>query len=233
MLPFSRHGETHLSSRAGWLRASVLGADDGIVSTASLVLGVAAADGTRSAVLAAGVAGLVAGALSMAAGEYVSVASQRDVEEADVERERSELARQPEAELEELVRIYTGRGLTEETARRAARELTERDALTTHVRDELGLVPHLLARPWQAAGASAAAFSLGAIIPIVVLLIAPAAARTALVVVTALAALALLGTLGAAAGGAARRPAAARVLVGGAVAMAATWAIGSLVGAAL
>jgi len=229
--PTKGHRERHLASRAGWLRAAVLGADDGIVSTASLLLGVAAAGASRAQLIAAGVAGLVAGAMSMGAGEYVSVASQRDVELADISRETRELAADPRAELQEMADIYVRRGLDRPTAEMVARQLTARDALAAHVRDELGLAPELLARPVQAAGASATAFSLGALLPLMALLIVPSSVRLAAIVVTSLVALALLGMLGAMAGGAPRRRAAIRVLVGGAAAMAATSIIGSLVGA--
>lgn len=221
-------------SRAGWLRAAVLGADDGIVSTAALVLGVAASDASRAATLTAGLAGLVAGAMSMAVGEYVSVSSQRDVEQADLARERAELAADPEAELDELTRIYERRGLSATLAREVAVELskgTAADRLAVHARDELGLTDEMLARPLQAAVASAMSFSLGAAIPIIVLFLSSRSLRVALIATTALAALALLGFVGASAGGARRDRASLRVLVGGAAAMAATTLIGRLVGA--
>lgn len=228
-----RQDERHLAGRGGWLRAAVLGADDGIVSTASIMLGVTAAHAARGAVITAGVAGLVAGAMSMAAGEFVSVASQSDVEEADIEREIREQAANPEAEFQELVAIYRARGLSEATARTAVAEMTRVDPLGSHVRDELGLVAHLRARPAQAAVASAVAFAIGGLIPLIVLLLAPSEVRATAVVAAALMGLAALGVLGAVAGGAPRRRAAWRVLIGGAAAMAATALIGSLLGTAL
>ena len=226
-----RHGERHLAGRAGWLRAAVLGADDGIVSTASLVLGVAASSASRSAILTAGLAGLVAGAMSMAAGEYVSVSSQRDAERADLGRERLELATDAGAELSELASIYEQRGLRAELALEVAEELSKGDRLAAHMRDELGLSADLLARPVQAAVTSAGSFALGALVPIVMLVLAPTALRAALVAAVSLAALALLGAASAAVGGAPRTRAASRVLIGGAAAMGATAVIGGLVGA--
>ncbi|MEV4420120.1 VIT family protein [Patulibacter sp. NPDC049589] len=224
--------EDHLSHRAGWLRAAVLGANDGIVSTSSLVLGVAGSGASSSAVVTAGVAGLVGGALSMAAGEYVSVSSQRDTENADVRLEQHELATDPEGELQELVAIYEDRGLSPALAVEVAEALTARDALAAHVRDELGLEDERRARPLQAAWSSAASFSVGAALP----LLAAAAgggARAAAVVVVTLLALAALGTAGARLGGAPVRPATVRVLSWGVAAMAVTYGIGAVVGTAV
>ena len=232
-LPHRPHGERHLSSRGGWLRAAVLGADDGIVSTASLIIGVAASNASRSATLTAGLAGLVAGAMSMATGEYVSVASQRDVEQADMNRERTELATAPEAELAELTRIYEQRGLNPQLAQQVATELTDNGrAFETHVRDELGLSDQHLARPVQASVTSALSFALGALIPLVTLLMAPSTWRVPIVAGSSLGGLLALGIIGAAAGGAPRGRAGRRVLVGGALAMAITAGIGRLAGAA-
>jgi VIT1/CCC1 family predicted Fe2+/Mn2+ transporter len=224
------HTEVHLSQRSNWLRAAVLGANDGIVSTASLVLGVAAAGGSRSAVLTAGIAGLVAGALSMAAGEYVSVSSQRDSERADLALEEWELHQNPEAELRELAQIYERRGLPPELARAVAVSLTESDALTSHMRDELGLEDERRARPLQAAGASAASFSVGAAVPVIAIALVPSSWRIATVAVVTVAALAALGYLGARLGGAPEGRATVRVVTWGALAMAATYGIGALVG---
>lgn len=214
------------------MRAAVLGANDGIVSVASLILGVAAAGGSRAALITAGVAGLVAGALSMAAGEYVSVSSQRDLEVADLSLEARELASDPAGELEELAGIYERRGLDPDLARRVAAKLSARDRLAAHARDELGLDPGALARPWQAAAASAASFSAGAVLPLVAVA-APSGARVPLVVGLTLVALATLGYVGARLGGAPRRPAILRVTLWGAAAMALTAGIGALVGTAV
>jgi VIT1/CCC1 family predicted Fe2+/Mn2+ transporter len=222
--------EVHLSSRSNWLRAAVLGANDGILSTSSLVLGVAASGASSAAIVTAGIAGLVAGALSMAAGEYVSVSSQRDTERADIRLEERELAADPEGELRELAQIYEERGVPADLAREVAEALTERDALAAHARDELGLEEARSARPLQAAWASAVSFSAGAILPVLSVGLAPADARVAVCVVVTLIALALLGTTGARLGGAPRRPAAVRVVVWGVVAMAVTSGIGALVG---
>lgn len=227
------HGETHLSGREGWLRAAVLGANDGILSTAGLVLGVAAANSSVSAIVTAGIAGLVAGALSMAAGEYVSVSSQRDAQMADLALEERELSDDPEGELEELAGIYRGRGLDPELARRVAQELTASDALTTHARDELGITEIRMARPLQAAWTSAIAFSVGALVPLITITATPQAVRIALTVVLTLIALAGLGSVGARLGGAPMGRAALRVSIWGAVAMALTSAIGALVGTAV
>jgi VIT1/CCC1 family predicted Fe2+/Mn2+ transporter len=226
----ARHGEEHLGNRSNWLRAAVLGANDGILSTASLVLGVAGAGGSSSAVVTAGIAGLVAGALSMAAGEYVSVSSQRDTEEADLSVERRELAADPEGELSELAGIYRARGLPDELALEVARALTERDALGAHSRDELGLEETRRARPLQAAWSSAAAFSSGAILPLAAAALAPGSAREVAIVVVTLLALALLGATGARLGGAPPLAATGRVLLWGAAAMAVTYAIGAAAG---
>ncbi len=224
------HSERHLSHREGWLRAAVLGANDGILSTAGLVLGVAASDASLSAIATAGLAGLVAGALSMAAGEYVSVSSQRDAERADLRLEQRELDADPEGELGELAAIYEGRGLSPELARQVAVELSNGDALAVHARDELGIDEGALARPLQAAWSSAVAFSLGAALPLAAITLAPAGVRVPLTVVVTLVALAGLGGLGARLGGAPMAAAAVRVAAWGAVAMALTSAIGALVG---
>jgi VIT1/CCC1 family predicted Fe2+/Mn2+ transporter len=222
--------EVHLSYRAGWLRAAVLGANDGIVSTASLILGVAASGASRSAVVTAGIAGLVAGALSMAAGEYVSVSSQRDAEEADLRLEERELRADPQGELRELTEIYQRRGLPPALAAEVARALSHHGALEAHARDELGLEEQRMARPLQAAWASALSFSAGAVLPLLAVGLAPAPARGAVVVAVTLVGLAVLGDAGARLGGAPRRRATLRVLVWGAIAMAITAAIGALVG---
>lgn len=226
----SRHPERHRTERIGWLRAAVLGANDGIVSTASLVVGVAAATPTREAVLAAGIAGLVAGAMSMAAGEYVSVRSQADTEEADLARERTELAADADAELAELTRIYVGRGLEADLARRVAVQLTARDALAAHARDELGIVEEQRARPVVAAVTSAGTFAVGALAPLVIALATPIAALPVVVVVTSLVFLGGLGALAASAGGAPPGRGALRVGVWGALAMGLTYGVGALFG---
>ena len=225
-MPRVHRPETHRTSRTAWLRAAVLGADDGIVSTASLMLGVAASSGGSRAVLTAGVAGLVAGAMSMAAGEYVSVSSQRDLEVADLEKERVEIEEFPDAELRELTEIYVRRGLDRNLATEVAQQMHEHDALGAHVRDELGLDPADLANPVQAASASAGAFAGGALLP----LLAGLSHTSWLVVVVALVALAGLGVLGARAGGAPAGKGALRVLIGGGAAMGVTAAIGALIG---
>lgn len=224
------HREQHRASRIGWLRAAVLGANDGIVSTASLVLGVAAAHAARGDVLVAGAAGLTAGAMSMAAGEYVSVSSQADVERADLERERRELATDEAAETEELTSIYVTRGLSRPLARQVAEELMEHDALAAHARDELGLSETTKARPLLAAIASATAFALGAALPLLIVVIAPIATLVYTVAGGSLASLVLLGGLSASAGAAPILPAVLRVTFWGAGAMAVTAAIGALVG---
>ncbi|WP_265942415.1 VIT1/CCC1 transporter family protein [Dechloromonas sp. A34] len=225
-----RHTEKHRTERIGWLRAAVLGANDGIVSTASLVLGVAAAGADAKGVLVAGVAGLVAGAASMAAGEYVSVSSQADTENADLERERRELAADPAHEKAELSAIYVGRGLDKSVASEVATQLMAHDALGAHARDELGISASLGARPLQAALTSAATFSVGAVLPLLVVLVVPASLLFWSVAGSALLFLALLGTLSAWAGGAPLIVAAARVSFWGALAMALTAGVGSLFG---
>ena len=225
------HGETHRSDRIGWLRAAVLGANDGAVSVASVVVGVAAASGTTAAdILLAGVAATVAGAMSMAAGEYVSVQSQVDTEKADLEIEERELAQNPEGELEELAAIYVGRGLDEHLARRVAEQLSAHDALGAHTRDELGITETLRARPVQAALASAAAFVLGATIPLLAALVFPDDYAIWGVGAATLVALMLLGGLAGYAGGASVVRGALRVTSWGAVAMALTAVVGSFFG---
>lgn len=224
------HRESHGSGRSGWLRAAVLGANDGLISTSSLVLGVAAAEMSAGAVLLSGVAGLVGGALSMAAGEYVSVSAQADSESADLARERRELATLPEAELRELTGIYVGRGLTPELAEQVARQLTAHDALGAHARDELGITEQSRARPLVAAAASAAAFAVGAALPLVLVLLVPVALLSQAVFGVAFVLLVVLGALGAWLGSAPPWRAALRVGFWGAVAMGVTYAIGGLVG---
>jgi VIT1/CCC1 family predicted Fe2+/Mn2+ transporter len=225
-----RHRERHRTEHVGWLRAAVLGADDGIVSTASLLLGVAAAHGTRSSLLIAGVAGLVAGAMSMAAGEYVSVHSQADTEKADLERERAELAADGKGEHRELTAIYVARGLEPSLAKQVADQLMAHDALGAHARDELGISESLRARPIQAALASAASFAVGAALPLIVTAWAPEANLTIYVAGTSLLCLALLGALAARAGGAPVVASTTRVTFWGALAMAVTAGIGALFG---
>ena len=225
-----RHWERHRTNRIGWLRASVLGANDGIVSTASLVLGVAAAQATHSDVLVAGAAGLVAGAMSMAAGEYVSVHSQADTERADVERERKELSADDQGERKELAAIYVGRGLDPALAEQVAEQLMAHDALGAHARDELGIIEALRARPIQAALASAGSFAVGAALPLLVAAVVPAGSLIPLVAGTSLVFLALLGGVAARAGGADVMVGAMRVTFWGALAMGLTAGIGSLVG---
>jgi VIT1/CCC1 family predicted Fe2+/Mn2+ transporter len=224
------HGEIHRSQRAGWLRAAVLGADDAIVSTASLMIGVAASDASKQAILISGVAGLVAGAMSMAVGEFVSVSSQRDAERADIELEKRELEGQPRAELEELTLIYMQRGLDKELARHVAEQLSARDRLGAHLRDELGIDQHALARPVQAAWISALSFASFATVPIVALLLAPASLRMPAIAGLSLFSLGALGALGARLGGARVLPAALRVCLGGSLAMAVTAGIGKILG---
>ncbi len=221
---------THLSHRSNWLRAAVLGANDGILSTASLVLGVAASGASRAAIVTAGIAGLVAGALSMAAGEYVSVSSQRDAERADIRLEERELRRDPEGELRELAGVYEQRGLPPALASEVALSLSRRGALEAHTRDELGLDAKRRARPLQAAWASALSFAAGAALPLLAVTATPAPARVGVTVIVALLALGLLGDLGARLGGAPRRRATVRVVAWGAAAMAITAGIGALVG---
>lgn len=228
-----RHGERHRTERIGWLRAAVLGANDGIVSTASLVLGVAAAGADSKAVLVAGVAGLVAGAMSMAAGEYVSVSSQSDTERADISRESGELASAPEQEQAELAGIYVRRGLDPELASTVAIQLMKHDALGAHARDELGISEVSTARPIQAAFASAGTFSVGASLPLLVVLLLPASSLMWTVPGSALLFLALLGSLSAKTGGAPVLIAASRVTCWGALAMALTAGVGALFGVAI
>lgn len=224
----NRHTERHRTSRVGWLRAAVLGANDGIVSTASLIIGVAAANASHGDIVMTGVAGLAAGAMSMAAGEYVSVHSQSDVERADLAREQLELAEDPDAELRELSAIYVSRGLPRPLALEVAQRLSEHDALGAHAREELGIHETTSARPFQAAMASAGSFSVGAALPLVVAWLAPEAALSAWVAVTSIAFLAGLGGMSAHAGGAAVMPAAWRVMIWGALAMAVTAGAGTL-----
>jgi len=228
-----RHTERHRTERIGWLRAAVLGANDGIVSTASLVVGVAASNAGRSEIMVAGIAGLVAGALSMAAGEYVSVSSQADTERADVARERAELATAPAAEEDELTGIYVTRGVEPSTARIVARQLMAHDALAAHSRDELGLLEVLTARPIQAALASAATFAVGAALPILTAILAPTAILSVVVAAVSLVCLAALGAIAARAGGASVAIGAGRVAFWGALAMAVTAGVGRLFGAAI
>ncbi len=227
------HTERHRTERIGWLRAAVLGANDGIVSTASLIVGVAAAESSRSSILVAGMAGLVAGAMSMAAGEYVSVSSQSDTERADLNREREELSTDAEYEHAELAAIYVARGLDAELAGQVATQLMAKDALGAHARDELGISDMLSARPVQAALASAATFTVGAAMPLLVVVLVPASALIWTVSGSSLFFLALLGSLAARAGGAPVLRAAARVTFWGAIAMALTAGVGALFGAAL
>jgi len=226
------HFEQHRTDRIGWLRAAVLGANDGLVSTASLVVGVAASKAASSDILVAGVAGLVAGAMSMAAGEYVSVSSQADTEQADLNREKQELANNPEFEENELTEIYVKRGLDEELARKVAVKLMAGDALAIHAREELGISEKNTAKPVEAAFASAATFALGAALPLLMVLVVPAAYLILMIIAASLVLLALLGGLGAYAGGAPVVKAAVRVTFWGALAMALTAGAGMLFGAA-
>lgn len=226
-----RHSERHRTDRIGWLRAAVLGANDGIVSTASLVVGVAAANSSQASILVAGVAGLVAGAMSMAAGEYVSVHSQADTETADLLRERSELEADPAAERRELSAIYVARGLEPALAQQVAAQLMAHDALGAHARDELGISEAFSARPVQAALASAASFAVGAVLPLGVTAVTPIHVMIPWVSGTSLAFLAVLGALAARAGGAGVAKGAGRVTFWGALAMALTAGVGALFGA--
>jgi VIT1/CCC1 family predicted Fe2+/Mn2+ transporter len=223
----------HRSGRAAWLRAAVLGSDDAIVSTASLMIGVAASSASKGAILVAGVAGLVAGAMSMAVGEYVSVSSQRDAEQADIEREKRELASQPQAELHELAMIYVKRGLEKDLAMKVAEQLSARDRLGAHLRDELGIEQASLALPTQAAWISAASFASFALVPIAALLVAPTALRIPTIAALSLVSLAALGAFGGHLGGAPLGRASLRVTLGGAMAMAVTAAIGRVLGVSL
>lgn len=227
-----RHHESHRVARIGWLRAGVLGANDGIVSTASLIVGFAASDAGRTAVLLAGVAGLVAGALSMACGEFLSVSSQRDTEEADLARERLELVEQPEQELRELAKIYEARGLEVELARQVAERMTAHDALGAHARDELGISEDLRARPMQAAIVSASSFASGAALPLATAAVLGEPVPPVWIGVASLFYLAMLGGIGAHLGGAAMARPVFRVVAGGFVAMAATAAVGFAFGVA-
>ena len=227
------HFELHYSERIGWLRASVLGANDGIVSTASLVVGIAAANTGRSEILIAAIAGMVAGAMSMAAGEYVSVSSQADTEKADLAREKQELATDDEAERKELANIYVKRGLDKELAARVAEQLMAHDALGAHARDELGLSEMTMARPIQAALASAGSFAAGALLPVLLVMLTPIGSMIPVVAVSSLVFLAILGAIAARAGGASMLTGAVRVTFWSALAMAATALIGNLVGHAV
>jgi vacuolar iron transporter family protein len=232
----SHPGEGHtdgFAARLNWLRAGVLGANDGIVSVAGLVVGVAGVTTARGPLFTAGIAGLVAGAVSMALGEYVSVSSQRDSEMAQLEMEKRELREDPEWELAELAAIYEAKGLRPETARTVARELTEHDALAAHLDAELSLDPEELTSPWRAAGASALAFTLGAVLPLLAILLPPAAWRVPVCVLVVLIALALAGWVGARLGGSRRGIAVARVVVGGGLGLAVTYLVGHLFGAAV
>jgi len=227
------HKESHLIERIGWLRAAVLGANDGLISTSSLIVGVAAATPNAHEILVAGIAGLVAGAMSMAAGEYVSVSSQSDTEKADMARERHELATQPEAELAELAGIYQQRGLSSDLARQVAEQMMAKNAFEAHGRDELGLTDHVMARPVQAAFTSAVTFATGAALPLIVAMLVPARTVTWTVSLACLVGLAVLGAIGARAGGASIWRPTSRVVFWGVVAMASTALIGSLVGRAV
>ncbi len=231
--PLDRHRERHRTSRIGWLRAAVLGANDGIVSTASLVIGVAAAGASHANILLTGVAGLVAGAMSMAAGEYVSVHSQADTENADLSRERAELAADPDSEKRELAAIYVGRGVEPGLAKQVAGQLMEHDALGAHARDELGITEALSARPIQAALSSAASFAVGAALPLLVTLLANGHGLIAWIAGTSLGFLALLGVIAARVGGADPLNSAWRVTFWGALAMAITAGVGMLFGTAV
>ncbi len=230
MARLPRHSEHHAVERLGWLRAAVLGANDGLLSTSSLIIGVATAHGTPSSVVIAGVAGLVAGAMSMAAGEYVSVSSQSDSEQADIGRERQELNDDPGGELRELTAIYVRRGLDTALATQVAQQLMARDALGSHARDELGISAMTAARPVQAALASAAAFSIGAVLPLLIVLATPVSVMVQAVAIASLLSLALLGVVGAKIGRANPLKAAIRVTFWGALAMAVTAVIGALFG---
>jgi VIT1/CCC1 family predicted Fe2+/Mn2+ transporter len=230
--PKKSHHEPHHHGRIAWLRAAVLGADDGIVSTASLMVGVASASASRGQVLLAGAAGLVAGALSMAAGEYVSVSSQRDAERADIAIEKRELAASPKDELRELAMIYEKRGLDAALALQVATQLSAKDRLGAHLRDELKIDPSDLSNPWQAAASSALSFATAAFIPVLVVLLAPPSLRIWAVVASSLVSLAVLGAAGGYAGGAPAGRAAVRVVLGGGLAMAVSAIIGKLLGVA-
>jgi VIT1/CCC1 family predicted Fe2+/Mn2+ transporter len=232
MTRYSRHTERHQVGRLGWLRAAVLGANDGIVSTASLIVGVAAAQASSQDILIAGVAALVAGAMSMAAGEFVSVSAQSDTETADLARERQELAEETESEQDELTRIYIGRGVERDLARKVALQLMAHDALGAHARDELGISDLTAARPMQASAASAASFATGAALPLSVAVLSPAAFVIPATVFSSLVSLVILGVISARAGGAEPMRAAFRVLIWGGLAMGVTAVVGSLFGVA-
>ncbi len=233
MMRARRHREIHHSGRVGWLRAAVLGSNDAIVSTASLMVGVASSSASTHAVLVAGLAGLVAGAMSMAVGEYLSVSSQRDAERADIDREEQELATAPQAELNELATIYAKRGLDSDLSIRVAEQLSAHDRLGAHLRDELGIDPQALAQPQQAAWISAVSFSTFALLPILALLASPERWHVAAIAAVSLVSLAILGALGAYLGGARMVAAAVRVTFGGGLAMAITALVGHLLGAAV
>ncbi len=223
----------NIANRLNWLRAGVLGANDGIVSVAGLVVGVAAASGATSLIFSAGIAGLVAGAVSMALGEYVSVSTQRDTQRALLRQQRRQLADMPEAKLAELAAHYAAKGLSPQTARRVAAERTNHDALTAHAEAELGIDPDDLSNPWQAAMSSAFSFTVGALIPLIAILLPPADMRLPIAFASVLVALVLTGTLSAMLGGARKRRAVVRVVLGGALAMIVTYGIGQLVGPSL
>lgn len=229
--PREPHG-AGLAAKLNWLRAGVLGANDGIVSTAGLVVGVAAATTSTNALFTAGIAGISAGAISMAVGEYVSVSTQRDTERALIELERRELREDPEDELSELTELYRIRGLSAETARKVAEEMTAHDALAAHAEVELGLNPKEFTNPWHAAFSSAVAFALGAVLPLLAILLPPVSARIPVTVCAVLVALALTGSVSARLGGSSRPRAAVRVVLGGAIAMCVTYGIGQLAGIA-
>lgn len=234
--PAGHPGEPHhggLAGRLNWLRAGVLGANDGIVSTAGLVVGVAGATTSATAILTAGVAGLVAGAVSMALGEYVSVSSQRDTERALLRKERTELAEAPEAELDELTAIYAAKGLSQDTARQVAVELTAADAFAAHADAELGIDPTALTNPWHAAAASALAFTAGSLLPLIAILLPPPGVRVPVTFGVVLLALALTGAVSAYLGSSEMARAIVRLVGGGALAMAVTYAIGQLLGVAI
>lgn len=230
MLP---HRERHRYTRVGWLRAAVLGANDGIVSTASLIIGVAASQSSTNAIAIAGLAGLVAGAMSMAAGEFVSVSTQSDIEKSEIAKETDELRTVPDRELEELTQIYIGRGLDRDLAQKVAARLQEVDPIGTHLREELGIVQINTARPLQAAWASAVSFSLGASVPLLALLLAPESARIAIIAAAALVVLAATGAIAGRLGGSSPARGALRVLIGGGLAMGITAFIGNLIGGAV
>ncbi|ARJ70162.1 VIT1/CCC1 transporter family protein [Paracoccus contaminans] len=228
---FAHHEEPHMINRANWLRAAVLGANDGVVSVSALIVGVAAADPSRQAILVAGMAGLAAGAMSMAAGEYVSVSSQSDIERADLERERVALVQMPDEELAELAMIFEGRGMSRATAMQAAREVTEHNALAAHAREELGIYDMNQANPLQAALTSLATFAVAAAVPVIAAVLAPAGMVIPVVLTVTLIALGALGAIGARAGGAPVWPATIRVLVWGGFAMGVTMGVGRIFGA--